>query len=145
MHFLKLSQQHSITVSGTGGGLYILRHCSPCGSLGTLDPSSLAGQVVSFQHVLRPTDQPHLTRATKAQDAICDQPLNSHPCLHSGLFEIISFISKRQVRFWEIVVRVKPSGPILTISFRAISKHLTHKEYPNFYEQQPWRKTCIST
>lgn len=69
MHLLKLSQQHSITASGTSDGLYNLRHYSPCESLGTLDPGSLAEQVIFFLHVLRPIDQPHLTRATKAQDA----------------------------------------------------------------------------
>lgn len=99
MHLRKLAQQYSITASRTRGGWSNLRHYSPCESLGTLDPSSLAEQVISFQHVLRPIDQPHLTRATKAQDAICDQPLNSYLCLQSSLFEIISFISKRQVKF----------------------------------------------
>lgn len=76
----------AIAASGTRSDLYNLRHYSPCESLGTLDPSSLAEQVISFQHVLMPIDQPHLTRATKAQDAICDQPLNSYTCAYRAVY-----------------------------------------------------------
>lgn len=58
--------------------------------------------------------------------------INSYLCLQSGLFEIISFISKRQARFWEIVARVKPSGPILRISVRAISNSCNSQRISQF-------------